>query len=97
MHSIEFTPEALDDLAWLRRFDQARVMSELESQLIHDATVESRNRKRLRPNKLSESVLRVDRFRVYYDAFSESGIVRVVAIGEKKGSKLFIRGEEYEL
>ena len=97
MHKIELTPEASDDLASLRRFDQARVVNELESQLAHEPTTETRNRKRLRPNQLAESVLRVDRFRVFYYVFPESEIVKIIAIGFKEGNDLFIRGERYEL
>ena len=36
MHRIEFTPEAVDDLASLRHFDQRRVVSEVENQLSHE-------------------------------------------------------------
>jgi mRNA-degrading endonuclease RelE of RelBE toxin-antitoxin system len=76
---------------------QVRILSELEAQLPHEPTSETRNRKRLRPNKLAEWALRVNRFRIFYDVLPANSTVKVIAIGEKKGSDLFIRDEWYEL
>ena len=67
----------------------------MESQLIHEPTRETRNRKQLRPNELAEWELRVDEFRVFYDVTDEA--VNIVAIGLKQGNELFIHGERYEL
>ena len=97
MYEIKFTPEAFDDLAMLRKYDQSRIVAATESQLSHEPDRQTRNRKRLRPNKLAEWVLRVNTFRVFYDILLDSGIVKVVAVGVKKGSDLFIRGEKFEL
>ena len=105
MFRIELTPEAFDDLRSLRRFDQKRILSEIEARLPHEPTVETRNRKRLRPNRLAEWELRIDVFRVFYDVIvgddvnvgDEAGIVKVVAIGYKVGNDLFVHGEEFEL
>ncbi len=71
----------------------------MESQLSHEPTRETRNRKRLRPNALSEWELRVDVFRVFYDVLveEEDEVIKVVAIGVKEGNDLFIHGEKYEL
>jgi hypothetical protein len=51
----------------------------------------------LRPNELAEWALRVDAFRVFYDVFAEINIVKIIAIGEKTGNELIIRGKRYEL
>jgi mRNA-degrading endonuclease RelE of RelBE toxin-antitoxin system len=56
----------------------------------------TRNRKRLRPNRLAEWELRIDTFRVFYDLDTEHAVVKIEAIGDKRGNRLFIRGEEYE-
>jgi hypothetical protein len=32
-----------------------------------------------------------------YDVLAADSIVKVIAVGEKKGNDLFIRGERYEL
>jgi mRNA-degrading endonuclease RelE of RelBE toxin-antitoxin system len=97
MFRIELTPEAIDDLESLRAFDQKRLVNAMEVQLAHEPARETRNRKKLRPNDLAEWELRVEAFRVFYDVLAEDKVVKVVAIGVKKGNDLFIHGEEYEL
>ena len=71
-------------------------MAAIEAQLSHEPLLETRNRKRLRPNPLAPWELRVGNIRVFYDV-DEPGIVTVVAIGVKDGSKLYLEGEEIHL
>lgn len=97
MFRIEFTPEAVDDLRSFRKHDQRQIIEAIETQLPHQATEETRNRKRLRPNQLAEWELRVDEFRVFYDLDAATAVVKIEAVGHKRGSKLFVHGEEYEL
>jgi mRNA-degrading endonuclease RelE of RelBE toxin-antitoxin system len=97
MYRIELTPEAIDDLALLRPFDQRRIVSEIEAQLAHEPVSETRHRKRLRPNRLAEWELRVGAFRVYYDVLTTDGAVKVVAVGRKTGNDLYIHGERFDL
>ena len=94
---IVFTPEALEDLRLFRKGERTRIIEALEDQLSHEPNRETRNRKRLRPNQTAEWVLRVDRFRVFYDIEELAHLVRVEAIGHKRGGRLFIHGEEYHL
>ncbi|MBM4423334.1 MAG: addiction module toxin RelE [Chloroflexi bacterium] len=97
MYGIEYTAEAVEDLESLRKFEQKQVLDEIDAQLTYEPNVETRNRKRLRPNDIAEWELRVGRFRVFYDVREEVSIVKVEAIGYKAGGKLFVHGEEYEL
>jgi mRNA-degrading endonuclease RelE of RelBE toxin-antitoxin system len=97
MFEIGFTPEAIEDMRLLRKHERKRVIEEIENQLRYQPTQETRNRKRLRPNEMAEWELRVDKYRVFYDVDEESKLVKVEAVGYKKGSKLFIHGEEYQL
>jgi mRNA-degrading endonuclease RelE of RelBE toxin-antitoxin system len=46
---------------------------------------------------LAEWELRIDEFRVFYDVDLEEQVVKIEAVGYKRGSVLFIRGEEYLL
>ena len=94
---IVFTPEALEDLRLFRKSEQTRIIEAIEEQLSHEPNNETRNRKRLRPNQTAEWALRVDRFRVFYDIEEAAGLVKIEAIGHKRGSRLFIQGEEYHL
>ena len=72
-------------------------MKEIESSLNYEPNRETRNNKRLRPNQLAEWELRADRFRVFYDIDAENRAVKIEAVGHKRGNRLFLRGEEFEL
>jgi mRNA-degrading endonuclease RelE of RelBE toxin-antitoxin system len=97
MFRIAFTIEAIADLRSLRAYDQQRLITAIERHLRSHATQESRNRKRLRPNRLAEWELRVGDFRVFYDADVANNVVTIVAVGYKLGNKLFVHGEEFDL
>jgi mRNA-degrading endonuclease RelE of RelBE toxin-antitoxin system len=94
---IVFTPASLEDLRLFRKGERTRIIEAIEEQLSHEPNHETRNRKRLRPNQTAEWVLRVDRFRVFYDIEETAHLVRVEAVGHKRGGRLFIHGEEYQL
>jgi mRNA-degrading endonuclease RelE of RelBE toxin-antitoxin system len=62
----------------------------------NDPTEESRNKFRLRrASPHAEYELRLGDFRVFYRVRDE--IVEVVLIGEKRGNRLLIGGEEFEI
>src|SRR2546430_16094266 len=86
---IAFTPEALEDLQLFRKGERTRIIEAIEEQLSHEPNHETRNRKRLRPNQMAEWVLRVDRFRVFYDIEESAHLVKVEAVGYKRGGRLF--------
>lgn len=94
---IVFTPEALEDLRLFKRGERTTIIAAIEEQLSHEPNNETRNRKRLRPNQTAEWELRVDRFRVFYDIDEGDHLVKIEAVGHKRGSRLFIHGEEYHL
>jgi len=61
-----------------------------------DATVEARNRFRLRrPSEFADFEFRVDDLRVFYRVAVDQ--VQVVLIGEKKGNHLVIDGKRFTL
>lgn len=97
MYNIEFTDDAIEDLESLRRHEQQQTVDAVEKQLKHEPNKETRNRKRLRPNRLAEWELRTGDCRVFYDVDGAAKLVRIVAVGIKRGNKLFIRGKEFEL
>jgi len=94
---IKYTEDAFEDLEAFRKYDQTLILDRIDRQLIHQPTVETRNRKRLRPNRVAEWELRIGRFRVFYDVLGSERVVKVAAIGYKEGSRLFMHGEEFEL
>lgn len=97
MYEIQYTPAARDDLSSFRKFEQKYILDEIDVQLQQTPNVETHNRKKLRPNKLAEWELRVNKFRVFYDVQKVVKIVKIEAIGYKRGNKLFIQREEYQL
>jgi hypothetical protein len=74
----------------------------IEKQLLFDAEIETRNRKPLRQPAPFDATWEIrfgpnNRFRVLYGIDHEKREVQVQAIGVKKGSQLFVGGEEIEL
>jgi len=53
MYAIEFTPEADQDLSYFMKWEQKQITDAIEAQLEHQPTVETRNRKQLRPNPVA--------------------------------------------
>jgi hypothetical protein len=77
------------------------IQSAVETQLLHEPDVETRNRKPLkRPITFgADWELRLgpdNRFRVFYQVNAERREVRVLAVGVKDRSRLLIGGEEFE-
>ncbi|MDZ7361856.1 MAG: type II toxin-antitoxin system RelE/ParE family toxin [candidate division KSB1 bacterium] len=97
MYEIEFTPEALEDLKALKKFEQKAIIEGIEIQLAHAPTKQTRNRKKLRPNDVAEWELRIGKFRVFYNVYDEQFIVSIEAAGLKIGNLLFFRGKERKL
>ena len=97
MYEIEFTPEAKEDLKALKKPEQQEVTNGIETQLAHEPAVETRNRKKMRPNEVAEWELRIGKFRVFYNVYEEALIVSIEVIGFKIRSKLFVRGKERKI
>lgn len=97
MFETLFTESAYDDLCYLKKFEQGLILDAIEEQLSTQPAVSTKNRKPLRPNELSEWELRIGKYRVFYDIFAESNMVKIKAIGWKEHNILFIRGKEFVL
>ena len=94
---VKFTSSALDDIAPFKKRERKVILDGIDRQLVYEPHVETRNRKKLRPNRTSEWEVRLGRYRVFYDVRLSSRIVEVKLIGEKRGNMVLVRGEEYEL
>ena len=97
MYEIIYTIEAEEDLKSFRKFEQQFLVDEIDKHLQFEPALPTRNRKKLRSNNLAEWELRIDKFRVFYDIQAVVKIVKIVAIGQKRGNKVFVHGEEYDL
>jgi hypothetical protein len=50
MYVINYSFESLEDLRFFRKREQQETMDSIDAQLRYEPTVETRNRKELRPN-----------------------------------------------
>lgn len=66
-YSIEFAPDAAEQLAAVRKFDQVRIRDAIIARLTDGPDMESRHRKRLRSPIFAVYELRIGEFRVFYD------------------------------
>ena len=76
---------------------QKEILDGIENRLKYEPTVQTRNRKRTRPNDAADWELRLGRFRVFYNVYDDVMIVSIEAVGFKIGGLLFIRGERVDL
>jgi mRNA-degrading endonuclease RelE of RelBE toxin-antitoxin system len=95
---IDYSPESEEHLRELKARQRSIVFDAVDEQLGDQPTVETRNRKPMRPNPLAPWELRIGDLRVYYDVQEEpEKVVTVLAVGRKVGRRIFIGGEEVEL
>lgn len=108
LYVIEFAVSVKSQLDALSASHRARVLDAIEKQLADEPLIETRNRKRLRPNPVAPWELRVGAIRVFYDVeemdadssgqeFQSKGTVYILAIGQKTGNVLRIGGIEVQL
>ena len=97
-YGIEYSPDAEDHLRALTARQQATVLDAVETQLAHQPTVETRNRKPMRPNPVAPWELRIGDLRVYYDVEEEpQPTVLIRAVGVKERDRVRIGREVIEL
>lgn len=97
-YRIEYSPEVENHLSAMTVRQQRIVLDSVEEQLAYQPTVETRNRKPMRPNPLSPWELRIGNLRVYYDVEEEpEPAVLVRAVGVKLRNRVRIGTEVIEL
>jgi mRNA-degrading endonuclease RelE of RelBE toxin-antitoxin system len=94
MYQIEFTPESVQDLRYFKRFEQNIIIDAIQTQLIYEPTVETKNRFRRNPPDIAAWELRIGIFRVFYNVDELVQIVSIERIGEKPNNPVFFRGQE---
>jgi hypothetical protein len=99
--TLVYADEVKDHLRAIEAKYHSVIQTEIETQLLHEPDVETRNRKPLqRPIFFgADWELRLgpdNRFRVFYQANAATHEVRVLAVGVKDRSRLYFGGEEFE-
>jgi mRNA-degrading endonuclease RelE of RelBE toxin-antitoxin system len=96
-YRIEYDPEAVLDLHHHRR-QQSTLRRQIDEALTHEPLTDSTNNGPMRPNALdAQRRLRRHPFRVYYDVYPDEALVYVLAVCEKRGSRVVRRGREIRL
>jgi len=89
MFTLEFSEMVAEHLGELRAYDRKQILDQIDAQLTHRPTEETRNRKKvvglIPPWEHVEPVweLRVGEFRVFYDVYEDESRVVVRAIRRK--------------
>ncbi|MGH8576620.1 MAG: type II toxin-antitoxin system RelE family toxin [Gammaproteobacteria bacterium] len=97
-YTIEFAESVREQLRTLTAHQRTTVLESIEKQLRHQPLVETKHRKPLRPNPIAPWELRVGDLRAFYDvAADQPDTVRILAVGRKKGGKLYIGDQEVEV
>ena len=74
------------------------MLDAVDNQLTHQPTVETRNRKPMRPNPVAPWELRVGNLQVYYDVEEEpESLVYIRAVGIKQRNRVRIGREVIEI
>jgi mRNA-degrading endonuclease RelE of RelBE toxin-antitoxin system len=91
---MEYSPDSEEHFRTLTVRQQSIVLETVERQLKYQPTVETRNRKPMRPNPLAPWELRIGDLRVYYDVEDEPDkVVYIRAIGIKRRNTVRIGKE----
>lgn len=97
-YTIEYAPDVVSQFQVLTVRQRRMLLDAIEVQLTHQPGIETRNRKRMRPNALAPWELRVDNLRVYYDVIEKlDSVVQVLAVGIKVRNRVFIGGKEFDI
>jgi hypothetical protein len=99
--TLVYAAEVKGHLRAIETKHRSDIQTGIETQLLYEPDVETRNRKPLkRPIVFgADWELRLgpdNRFRVFYQVNTESREVHVLAIGVKDRSRLYFGGEEFE-
>ena len=97
-YRIEYSPDSEEHLRALTARQQETILDNVERQLENQPSVETRNRKPMRPNPVAPWELRIGNLRVYYDfAEKPEPVVYIRAIGVKLRNRIKIGKEEIKL
>jgi mRNA-degrading endonuclease RelE of RelBE toxin-antitoxin system len=101
-YKLVYAPQVKRHLKAIEPTYFSLIRNKIETQLRLEPTVETRNRKPLKEQADFEGEWELrfgpeNRFRVFYAMDIENHEVHILAIGVKKGNRLFIGGEEIAL
>jgi mRNA-degrading endonuclease RelE of RelBE toxin-antitoxin system len=94
--TVTLKESVIKDLRSFGRKDGRLILQTAEDLLRADPEAETRNMKTLRPNQAAQRELRLlGKYRVLFNVDPEAEVVTIVVVGEKRGNKLIVQGEEF--
>jgi mRNA-degrading endonuclease RelE of RelBE toxin-antitoxin system len=88
---------ALEHLQWLGKKTGRLILKKSLKLLQADPRTETKNLKSLRPNPIAQKELRLfGKYRVLFAVDEEEPRVTIILVGEKRGNKLLVCGEEFD-
>jgi mRNA-degrading endonuclease RelE of RelBE toxin-antitoxin system len=100
--AIIFTPQTRQHLYAIDKKYHSLIRQSIEEQLKFEPNIKTRNRKPLEDSIEFNEVWEIrfgpdNRFRVLYEINADQSEVYILAIGIKRGNRLFVGGTEIEL
>ncbi len=100
--ALVYDPAVKDHLRAVDLKYHSLIRDTIEEQLLFQPDCETKNRKPLERPVVSEATWELrfgpqNRFRIFYDVDRERREVHILALGEKRGNRVTIGGEEVEL
>ena len=92
---INLTDGAQADLHWFATYAQRIIADGIEVHLRYQPTAGSRKIIAMQPNPVAGWELRLGDYRILYDVNDAGHIVTVQLIGEKRGNRLLVQGQEF--
>jgi len=94
--TVKIKVSVIGDLRWFGKKDSRKLLTEIESRLSADPLAETRNMKTLRPDPVAQRELRLfGKYRSLFNVDEKAQSITVILVGEKRGSSLIVRGEEF--
>ena len=99
---LAYAPAVGEHLRAIEKRHASLIRNKIEEQLRFEPDMETRNRKPMKRMSSLDATWEIrfgpdNQFRVFYDVHPEVNEVHILAIGEKKGNRLLIGGEEFEI
>ncbi len=94
--SVEVKEAAVEQLQWFGKKTGRMLLRKALEILGDNPLADSKQLKTVRPNPVAQRELRVwGKYRVLYSVDEKKDMVTIILVGEKRGNKLLVRGEEF--
>ena len=94
--SVEVKEAAIEHLRWFGKKTARLLLEEAITILGDNPLAESKQLKTLRPNRVAQKELRLwGKYRILFSVDEEDHVITIILVGEKRGNKLLVMGEEF--